>query len=219
VTTKKYILAHDVGTGGNKAVLCDLQGQVLYSVYQSYGISYPRPEWVEQDPDEWWDKGLECIKEVLKKKGDIDFITVTASSTCVIPVDSDGNCLMRAIMPSDKRAFNEAKHILELESFKKLPYRVDSYFVIPKILWIKNNLPATYNKTHKFLSPNDFLIYKLTNRFLTDELNATKCYTINNKYPKLLISFPPINRNSPLKRPSFYSSPGDNLSFSIISET
>ena len=37
MTKKKYILAHDTGTGGNKAVLCDLQGKVLHSAYQPYG--------------------------------------------------------------------------------------------------------------------------------------------------------------------------------------
>ncbi len=54
---KKYILAHDTGTGGNKAVLCDLKGRVVHSVYRPYGISYPHPEWVEQDPDELWQRG------------------------------------------------------------------------------------------------------------------------------------------------------------------
>ena len=52
--TKKYILAHDTGTGGDKAVITDLQGRVIHSAYQSYGLSYPQAEWVEQDPDELW---------------------------------------------------------------------------------------------------------------------------------------------------------------------
>jgi glycerol kinase len=47
---KKYILAHDTGTGGDKAVLTDLRGKIIHSRYQEYGLSYPRPEWVEQDP-------------------------------------------------------------------------------------------------------------------------------------------------------------------------
>jgi glycerol kinase len=46
MANKKYILAHDTGTGGNKAVLCDLKGRVVHSVYKPYGISYPQPEWV-----------------------------------------------------------------------------------------------------------------------------------------------------------------------------
>ena len=69
MTTKKYILAHDVGTGGNKAVLCDLQGQVLHTVYQSYGIYYPRPEWVEQDPDELWGVVAATSRKVIQKSG------------------------------------------------------------------------------------------------------------------------------------------------------
>ncbi len=52
--TKKYILAHDTGTGGDKAVLTDLQGRVIHCAYQDYGIYYPQAEWAEQDPEELW---------------------------------------------------------------------------------------------------------------------------------------------------------------------
>ncbi len=48
---KPYILAHDTGTGGDKAVLTDLRGRIVDSAYQAYGLSYPRPDWAEQDPD------------------------------------------------------------------------------------------------------------------------------------------------------------------------
>ena len=50
--SKNFILAHDTGTGGDKAVLIDLAGRVIHSAYQPYGLSYPRADWVEQDPDE-----------------------------------------------------------------------------------------------------------------------------------------------------------------------
>ena len=59
MTKSKYILAHDTGTGGDKAVLCNLNGKVLYSAYQAYGLSYPQAEWVEQDPDELWRTAVE----------------------------------------------------------------------------------------------------------------------------------------------------------------
>src|SRR4030067_3612077 len=51
---KHYILAHQTSTGGDKAVVTDLQGQVIQSAYQSYNIYYPRPEWAEQDTQELW---------------------------------------------------------------------------------------------------------------------------------------------------------------------
>ena len=45
----KYILAHDTGTGGDKAVLTDLRGASCLA-YSPYPVSYPRPDWAEQDP-------------------------------------------------------------------------------------------------------------------------------------------------------------------------
>jgi sugar (pentulose or hexulose) kinase len=47
--SKPYILAHDTGTGGDKAVLTDLRGRIVDSAYQAYGLNYPRPDWAEQD--------------------------------------------------------------------------------------------------------------------------------------------------------------------------
>ena len=44
---KKYLLAHDTGTGGDKAVLTDLRGRIIHSKYQDYGLYYPQPGWVE----------------------------------------------------------------------------------------------------------------------------------------------------------------------------
>ena len=43
-------MAHDTGTGGDKAVLTDLRGRIVDSAYQAYGLNYPRPDWAEQDP-------------------------------------------------------------------------------------------------------------------------------------------------------------------------
>jgi xylulokinase len=90
-------------------------------------------------------------------------------------------------MVADKRATKEAEYIGNLKSFRDLPYRPDPTLMIPKILWVKNNLPEIYEKTKKFLSPNDFFIFKMTKKFVIDELNATKYFTVNNKYPARLL--------------------------------
>lgn len=46
----KYIVAHDVGTSGNKAVLVDTEGRVHGSHFESYQTDYPKPGWAEQKP-------------------------------------------------------------------------------------------------------------------------------------------------------------------------
>ena len=94
---KKYILAHDAGTGGNKAVLCDLKGKVVHSVYRSYGISYPQPEWVEQDPDELWRVVAATSRQVIHESGvdpaDIVGVGVSAQMWNTLPVDERGHPL------------------------------------------------------------------------------------------------------------------------------
>jgi glycerol kinase len=50
----KYIIAHDVGTSGNKAVLVDREGHVHGKCFEPYQTYYPSLGWVEQEPADWW---------------------------------------------------------------------------------------------------------------------------------------------------------------------
>jgi len=90
-TTEKYILAHDTGTGGDKAVITDLQGRVIHSAYQSYGLSYPQAEWVEQNPDELWQAVAATTREVIQQSGvapaEILGVGISAQMFNALPVD------------------------------------------------------------------------------------------------------------------------------------
>jgi sugar (pentulose or hexulose) kinase len=179
-------LVINLGFRSVRAIIFGSDGRILASSSRKVE-TFLSSEYVEQDPDEWWRKGSECLREVLGKVEDIDFITVTASAACVTPVDEKANPTMRTILVSDKRADKEASYISGLDSFKKLGYEASAYYTIPRILWIKRNRPDIYGRTFKFLSPNDFFIAKLTGDFVIDELNATKYYTVNNEYPRELL--------------------------------
>ena len=52
--TRQFILAHDLGTTGNKASLYDREGKVLASSFYGYGLELPQVNWVEQNPEDWW---------------------------------------------------------------------------------------------------------------------------------------------------------------------
>ncbi len=112
---KKYILAHDTGTGGNKAVLCDLQGRVLHAAYQAYGISYPHPEWVEQDPDELWRVVAATTKQVIHEAGidpgDILGVGVSAQMWNTLPVDEQGKPLTPMLSWLDLRSVKQADRV------------------------------------------------------------------------------------------------------------
>lgn len=185
----------NLGLKSIRAIIFNNEGKALTHSYKVVN-SYLDNDRVEQDPQEWWEKGLSCIKEALKVENKIDFITVTSSAACVIPVTKDGDNLMRTIMVSDKRAKKESDYIQNLSSFKDLPYTSGVYYTIPRILWIKNNCPDIYNLTDKFVSPNDFLIHKLTGEFCIDPLNAGKYFTVNDQYPQELLQELEINIDS-----------------------
>lgn len=150
---------------------------------------------VEQDPAEWWEKAKLVMKKAVTESGiyQVDFVTVTASASCLVCVDKNGNSLERAFMISDKRAQEEVSIIAELEEYKEVQnatrLNISVSLMLPKILWIKRNREDIYEKTKFFLTPNDFMIYKLSGECVTDYLNAVKYhYDLHTKqYPEKLL--------------------------------
>lgn len=159
---------------------------------------------VEQDPNEWWSLLVELLKKIFSNKDfapNIRFMTVTSSALCLVLLDKKGNVLGRSIMVSDKRAEKESRLLKEKfsEVFKQnSAFKTDPSYMMPKILWLKNNDKKIFGETAKFLSSNDFLIYKLGNIFLTDELNAEKFYfDIDKKsYVKEILEYTGISKTN-----------------------
>lgn len=150
---------------------------------------------VTQNPYEWWEKAERVIAESLKDIDgkEIDYITVTTSSSCLVYVDKNGIELGPCIMVSDKRAYAEEQILNGCREFPELKKRIglgaDLHLMLPKILWIKRHQPEIYEKLFKVLSPNDFFVSKFTDRYITDYMNAHKFhYDIEQKeYPIKLL--------------------------------
>ena len=60
-----YILSYDLGTGGTKASLYDEAGRSLASTFVSCDTLYPREQWHEQRPDDWWRSVVESTQLLL----------------------------------------------------------------------------------------------------------------------------------------------------------
>ena len=75
----KYILSLDQGTTGSRAVVYKRSGKIVTSAYQEFPQYFPRPGWVEHDPDEIWRSLNSVIQKVLKRvpKGSIAAIGIT----------------------------------------------------------------------------------------------------------------------------------------------
>lgn len=185
--TKKYILAHDAGTGGNKAVLCDLQGKVLYSAYQAYGISYPQPEWVEQDPDEIWRSVAATSHTVIQESGinpaEILGVGVSAQMWNILPVDEKGQALTPMLSWLDLRSIRQADRLTsgDMSAFLfkhtgNIPTAKDS---IPKILWLKEERPEIWDRTAYLLDCKEYILFKLTGKIAIDWVGASAYFLFN----------------------------------------
>ena len=184
---KKYILAHDTGTGGNKAVLCDLTGKVIHSAYQSYGISYPRPEWVEQDPDELWEAVAGTSRRVIQESGvdpkAIIGVGVSAQMWNTLPVNEKGRPLTPMLSWLDLRSVRQADRLVVgnmpkflFENTGNLPTAKDS---IPKILWLKEERPEIWKETAYLLDCKEYILFKLTGRIAIDLVGASVYFLCN----------------------------------------
>jgi xylulokinase len=191
MTQKKYILAHDTGTGGNKAVLCDLQGKILHSAYQSYGISYPQPEWVEQDPDELWRVVAATSRKVIQEAGvdpaDIVGVGVSAQMWNTLPVDEKGKPLTPMLSWLDLRSIKQADRVTSgdmpaflFKNTGNIPTAKDS---IPKILWLKEERPDVWARTACLLDCKEYILFKLTGKIAIDWVGAS-VYFLFDPYVK-----------------------------------
>lgn len=176
-----YILSHDLGTTGNKATLYDREGNLIASSFYPYPTYYPHPNWVEQNPLDYWEAVKVSTRELIAKSrvkpSDIAVISFSGQMMGCLPVDRDGNPLRNIIIWADQRGVREADFIRERVREEKVyhitGHRVSPTYSASKILWIKNNEPDVFSKTYKFLLAKDFIIYKLTGRWVTDYSDAS----------------------------------------------
>ena len=182
----KYILSHDLGTSGNKTALFDLNLKLISQTKINYPLYYPKPGWAEQNPEDYWNAVKEATTTLVHRLNinpdDILALTFDCQMNCTIPVDNKGNSLMNSINWLDTRAASITR------KFSKGLIKISGYGLkniimflkitggapgfngkdpISHLLWMKENLPEIYEKTYKFLSVKDFVIYKCTKKAVT----------------------------------------------------
>ncbi len=135
-----YIIAWDLGTGGNKASLYDVAGNCLAATFVPYQTYYPAQGWHEQRPLDWWQAIIESTRQLLQTtnidKRAIVCCGISGHSLGVVPLDVHGN-LLRESTPiwSDTRAAAQAAQFFEqvaaLTSCDTEPVPTDTYHFCP----------------------------------------------------------------------------------------
>ena len=181
------LISLDIGTSGMKAIVYDFKGQKQAEEYFEYHSDFPQSGYVEQNPDSWIEAAIYClsgVSEYFKINNTMpQAIAITSQRSSLIPVDKNGTPLRTAIMWQDKRTIPQCEKLskeytLEL-LYKKTGLRINPYFVLPKIMWLKENQRDIYENTYKFLGVQDLVVYLLTGKYITDYSQACRTMLMN----------------------------------------
>lgn len=190
----KYILAIDQGTTSTRALLYDKNGDIIEKAQKEFTQYYPKPGWVEHDPEEIWNSTLGVINNVVKQSGikpfEIDSIGITNQrETTVVWDKNTGEPLCNAIVWQCRRTADICKDLKE-EGYEEL-FRektgllLDPYFSGTKIKWILDNVEGARQMAEEnkivFGTIDTYLIWKLTDGkvHVTDYSNASRTLLYN----------------------------------------
>ncbi len=111
-----YILAHDLGTTGNKATLYDREGQLIDSAFVGYETVYAHTGWAEQNPEDWWQAVCGSTHQLLQQtkvaRQDIACLVFNGQMMGCVPLDQQARPLRQAIIWADQRAVEQEHWVL-----------------------------------------------------------------------------------------------------------
>lgn len=181
MSQKQFILAHDLGTTGNKATLYDAAGHLVSSAFAGYSVEYTQTGWAEQNPEDWWQAVCTSTHKLLSQAqvgpAEIACIVFSGQMMGCVPLDKSARPLRKAIIWADQRAVVQERWLSERlppdELYHITGHRLSASYTICKILWLRDHQPDIFRATHKFVQAKDAMVARLTGEFVTDHSDAS----------------------------------------------
>jgi len=190
----KCVLALDQGTTSSRSILFDKEGKTRAVAQQEFRQYYPRPGWVEHDPEEIWETQQFTAKKAMNHAGvhceDIAAIGITNQrETTVVWNRQTGNPVYNAIVWQDRRTADICSRLkadgVETLFYKKTGLLLDPYFSGTKIKWILDHVEGAREQAERgelaVGTIDSWLAWKLTNgeQHITDVSNASRTLLFN----------------------------------------
>ncbi len=186
----KYFIGADLGTSALKLLLVSKDGEIKNTVSRSYDVSFPKPGWSEQNPENWWEAFVLGVKELIKGVDPDDILGIGAGGQMhgLVILDENDKVIRPAILWNDGRTEKETAYLNEKIGKEKLSSLTANIafagFTAPKILWVKDNEPENFKKINKIMLPKDYLNFMLTGTFCTDYSDASGMLLLDVKNKK-----------------------------------
>jgi glycerol kinase len=185
----RYVLAIDEGTTGATVLLLDEAQRVVSRVTREFTQIFPRPGWVEHNPEDIWDAVEGCVEGALQKAGasgnDVAAIGITNQrETTVLWRRADRRPIHNAIVWQCRRTTEQCQRLKEagLEPLfrRKSGLVLDPYFSGTKLRWLLDEVPGARAMAQRgelaFGTIDTFLVHRLSagQAHVTDVSNASR---------------------------------------------
>ncbi len=177
-----YWLGIDIGTGGSRALLVDAQGKVAAGFTAPHDdMTMERPLWAEQKPENWWDAAQKAIQGVLKQAGamgeQVKAVGLSGQMHGLVLLDADNNVVRPSLIWCDQRSQPQVDSINQTVGRANVVAHTANPmltgFTLPKLLWVRDNEPANFERAKKFLLPKDYVRFMLTGEHATEVSDAS----------------------------------------------
>ncbi len=176
------VLGLDVGTGGSRAVIVDADGAVTATATEPHAaFDSPRTGWAEQHPGDWWRASRAAIRAALAAggtaPGDIRAVGLSGQMHGAVLLDAAGEVVRPAIIWCDQRTGAQCRRLTDEVGAARLIELVANPaltgFTLPKLLWVRDEEPARWDRVRTVLLPKDYVRWRLTGERATDAADAS----------------------------------------------
>ena len=178
----KYWLGIDIGTGGSRALLVRPDGAVAGGVTAAHeDILMHQPLWAEQRPQDWWQAACRAVRQVLAQSGasgdDIAGVGLSGQMHGLTLLDAADEVIRPALIWCDQRSQEQVDWINAKAGkdmvLEQTANPVLTGFTAPKLLWVRDHDPASYERVRRMLLPKDYIRLCLTGEYASEVSDAS----------------------------------------------
>ncbi|GAB3618572.1 xylulokinase [Okibacterium endophyticum] len=175
------IIAHDLGTTGDKASLHEDDGRLVTAVTVGYGVRFADGGVAEQDPADWWNAVVEATRTLVEKSAvdprQVTGLTVSGQMMGAVLLDESYEPVRPAMIWADTRSGPQTTALVdalgEAAAYEKLGHRLNPTYSVEKVMWVRDNEPDAWRRVRHFCVAKDFVVHRLTGRLATDRSDAS----------------------------------------------
>ncbi|MGZ7443951.1 xylulokinase [Paenibacillus sp. TH7-28] len=182
----KYVIGIDLGTSSVKTLLVGQDGEIKGEASAAYPLIQERPGYSEQNPEEWVNGTVDCLKRLLQESGvsaaDIEGVSFSGQMHGLVLLDEQNNVLRNAILWNDTRTTKQCREIEAKLGDRLLEITRNAAlegFTLPKVLWVQEHEPALFAKAARFVLPKDYLRYRMTGKVQMEISDAAGTLLLN----------------------------------------